>query len=68
MKVIVSLMKGHTELRALHWDYSSDEALGEVCGVLASYARKNCHSAQDISITVKFLEPFPAALPLPEEA
>jgi hypothetical protein len=68
MKVIVSLMHGNTELRALHWDYSSDEALGEVCGILAACAREHCHSAQDITITVKFLEPFPAPLRLSEEA
>jgi hypothetical protein len=60
LRIQVSLngSKAVSPLRVEDASYSSDESLGEVCGELVAWARKNGHAAQDVTVTVKFLESF----------
>jgi hypothetical protein len=62
IKVSLNVSMAVSPLRVEHASYSSDESLGEVCGELVAWARKNGHAAQDVTVTVKFLEPFPDPL------
>lgn len=64
MKVSVALisLNDSSVLHTKGADYSSDEALGEVCGDLVAWARKNGHSAPEVSVMINFWEEFPEPL------
>jgi hypothetical protein len=67
MRIRVSLiaLEASSTLRTEDVTYSSDEALGEASGELVAWARKNGYPAQEVGLTVTFLEPFPQALETP---